>query len=240
MDFAGGYRPSADHERVGGDFYDVHPAAVEGEASLVTLGDVCGKGLEAAVLTGKIRNTLHALLPMADDHQRMISLLNTALLNSHTTRFATLVLASAVRKGSTVSLRLTSAGHPSPLILRSDGTVEEADTRGTLVGAIPDAVARTTGLTLAPGESCVLYTDGVTEAKGGPLGNTQYGEERLQRALSECVGMPSESIVERIQMLASQWVGTGHHDDMAVVVISAPRTHHLSAVNGRTRGRFTA
>ncbi len=151
MDFAGGYRPSADHERVGGDFYDVHPAAVEGEASLVTLGDVCGKGLEAAVLTGKIRNTLHALLPMADDHQRMISLLNTALLNSHTTRFATLVLASAVRKGSTVSLRLTSAGHPSPLILRSDGTVEEADTRGTLVGAIPDAVARTTGLTLAPG-----------------------------------------------------------------------------------------
>lgn len=240
VDFAGGYRPSADHERVGGDFYDVHPAAVEGEASLVTLGDVCGKGLEAAVLTGKIRNTLHALLPMADDHQRMISLLNTALLNSHTTRFATLVLASAVRKGSTVSLRLTSAGHPSPLILRSDGTVEEADTRGTLVGAIPDAVARTTGLTLAPGESCVLYTDGVTEAKGGPLGNTQYGEERLQRALSECVGMPSESIVERIQMLASQWVGTGHHDDMAVVVISAPRTHHLSAVNGRTRGRFTA
>ncbi|MFE5021737.1 PP2C family protein-serine/threonine phosphatase, partial [Streptomyces sp. NPDC056690] len=82
VDFAGRYRPSADHERIGGDFYDVHPAT-EGEASLVTLGDVCGKGLEAAVLTGKIRSTLHALLPLADDHQRMLSLLNTALLNSH-------------------------------------------------------------------------------------------------------------------------------------------------------------
>lgn len=240
VDFAGGYRPSADHERVGGDFYDVHPAPVEGQASLATLGDVCGKGLEAAVLTGKIRNTLHALLPMADDHQKMISLLNTALLNSHHTRFATLVLASAVREGSGVKLRLTSAGHPTPLILRAGGTVEEAETRGTLVGAMPSAPARTAALTLAPGEACVLYTDGITEAKGGPMGGVQFGEKRLQRALSECAGMPSESIVERVQMLASQWVGQGAHDDMAVVVISAPRSHHLSAVNGRTRGRFTA
>ncbi|MFC8123980.1 PP2C family protein-serine/threonine phosphatase [Streptomyces sp. NPDC057302] len=240
VDFAGGYRPSEDHERIGGDFYDVHPAAVEGEASLVTLGDVCGKGLEAAVLTGKIRNTLHALLPMADDHQRMISLLNTSLVNSHHTRFATLVLASAVREGSGVSLRLTSAGHPAPLIVRTSGAVEEAETRGTLVGAIPDARARTAAVTLAPGESCVLYTDGITEAKGGPMGGTEFGEQRLQRVLAECAGMPSEGIVERVQMLASQWVGKGRHDDMAVVVISAPRTQHLSAVNGHTRGRYTA
>jgi serine phosphatase RsbU (regulator of sigma subunit) len=240
VDYAGGYRPSADHERVGGDFYDVHPGVVAGDASLVALGDVCGKGLEAAVLTGKIRNTLHALLPMADDHQRMISLLNTALLNSHHARFATLVLASAVRTGNGVKLRLTSAGHPSPLIVRAGNEVEEAQTRGTLVGAMPNAPASTTSITLAPGESCVLYTDGITEAKGGPMGSAQFGEERLRRALSECAGMPSESIVERVQMLASQWVGGNSHDDMAVVVISAPRTHHLTAVNGRTRGRFTA
>lgn len=240
VDFAGGYRPSSDHDRVGGDFYDVHPAVVEGEASLVALGDVCGKGLEAAVLTGKIRNTLHALLPMADDHQRMISLLNTALLNSHHARFATLVLASAVRESGGVNLRLTSAGHPSPLIVRASGAVEEAETRGTLVGAIPSAPACTITVTLAPGDSCVLYTDGITEAKGGPMGGAQFGERRLQRALSECAGMPSQGIVERVQMLASQWVGKGSHDDMAVVVISAPRTHHLSAVNGHTRGRFTA
>ncbi|WP_329362997.1 SpoIIE family protein phosphatase [Streptomyces sp. NBC_00669] len=240
VDFAGGYRPSADHERIGGDFYDVHPAVVDGEPSLVALGDVCGKGLEAAVLTGKIRNTLHALLPMADDHQRMIGLLNTALLNSRHSRFATLVLASAVREGSGVGLRLTSAGHPSPLIVRATGAVEEARTRGTLVGALPSAPARTASITLAPGESCVLYTDGITEAKGGPMGGTQFGEERLQRALSECAGMPAESVVERVQMLASEWVGKGSHDDMAVVVISAPRSHHLIAVNGHTRGRFTA
>ncbi|MFF5497668.1 PP2C family protein-serine/threonine phosphatase [Streptomyces aquilus] len=240
VDFAGSYRPSADHERVGGDFYDVHPGAAEGEPSLVALGDVCGKGLEAAVLTGKIRNTLHALLPLADDHQRMISLLNTALRNGHHTRFATLVLASAVRSNNEVHVRLTSAGHPHPLIIRANGTVEEADTRGTLIGVLPDVRARTTTVTLAPGESCILYTDGITDARGGPLGDTLFGEERLRRALAECVGMAAEGIVEHVQMLASQWLGNRGHDDMAVVAISAPRSHHLSAVNGHTRGRYTA
>ncbi|MEU6125838.1 SpoIIE family protein phosphatase [Streptomyces sp. NPDC047123] len=240
VDFAGGYRPSDDHERIGGDFYDVYPAAVEGEASLVTLGDVCGKGLEAAVLTGKIRNTLHALLPLADDHERMLGLLNTALLNSHHTRFATLVLASAVRNGNQVELNLTSAGHPDPLIVRADGSVEAAKTRGTLVGAMPEAPARTVNVTLAPGESCILYTDGITEACGGPMGDAQFGEDRLMRALAGCVGMPSEGIVEHIQMLVAQWLGPRRHDDMAVVAISAPRTRHLSAVDGHTRGRYTA
>ncbi|MFI7346099.1 PP2C family protein-serine/threonine phosphatase [Streptomyces sp. NPDC049936] len=240
VDFAGRYRPAGDHERIGGDFYDVHPATVDGDASLVTLGDVCGKGLEAAVLTGKIRNTLHALLPMADDHERMLDVLNTTLLNSHTTRFATLVLASAKRRGSEVDLRLTSGGHPAPLIIRADGTVEEAGTRGTLVGAVPTISALTATVSLAPGESCVLYTDGITEARGGPMGDVLFGDERLKRALSECAGMPAEGIAEHVHMLAAQWLGQGRHDDMAVVVISAPRTHHLSAVNGHTRGRYTA
>ncbi|MEU9735918.1 SpoIIE family protein phosphatase [Streptomyces sp. NPDC048002] len=223
VDFAGSYRPSADHERIGGDFYDVHPAPVAGEPSLVAIGDVCGKGLEAAVLTGKIRNTLHALLHVADDHHRMLSLLNTALLTSHHSRFATLVLASAVRCGNDVQVRLTSAGHPAPLIVRTGGTVEAADTRGTLVGALPVVRARTATLTLAPGESCVLYTDGITEAKGGPLGSTRFGEERLARALAGCAGAPAAAIVEHLQMLASQWIGNGDHDDIAVVAISAPR-----------------
>ncbi|WP_411771744.1 PP2C family protein-serine/threonine phosphatase [Streptomyces gramineus] len=239
VDFAGRYRPSADEERIGGDFYDVHPAAVDGEPSLVTLGDVCGKGLEAAVLTGKIRNTLHALLPLADDHQRMLNLLNTALLNSQHTRFATLVLASVARRDDGVDLRVTSGGHPAPLIIRKDGTVEETDTRGTLVGAVPHVNARTASVSLAEGESCVLYTDGITEAKGGPMGDALFGEERLKQALAGCAGMPSEGIAEHVQMLAAQWLGNRRHDDMAVVVISAPRTRRPSAVNGHIRGTLT-
>ncbi|MFE5301342.1 PP2C family protein-serine/threonine phosphatase [Streptomyces sp. NPDC056632] len=240
VDFAGGYRTSQDTERIGGDFYDVHAGADADQESLAVLGDVCGKGLDAAVLTGRIRSTLQALLPLAGDHQNVLTLLNGALLTTRHTRFATLVLASVRRSGGRVRVRLTSAGHPEPLILRATGEVEEADTRGTLVGALPEVTSRSATVHLAPGETCLLYTDGITEARGGPLGSSMFGEDRLRTALAECVGLPAEAIVERMQMLAGNWVGSGPHDDMAVVAITAPHTTHLTAVNGHTRGRYTA
>ncbi|MEU6810001.1 GAF domain-containing SpoIIE family protein phosphatase [Streptomyces sp. NPDC046831] len=232
VEFAGAYRPSKDTERVGGDFYDVHPGGDPSQESLVVLGDVAGKGLEAAVLTGKIRNTLHALLPLAGDHEQMLNLLNSALLTSHHTRFATLVLASARRRAGRVHLRLTSAGHPPPLVVRRNGTVEEAATHGTLVGAIPKVTAQSAETVLAAGDTCLLYTDGITEARGGPLGGELFGERRLRQVLSECGGMPADAVVERVQMLAAQWLGGGRHDDMAIVAISAPRSGPLHIVNG--------
>jgi serine phosphatase RsbU (regulator of sigma subunit) len=239
VEFAGGYRASVDTDRVGGDFYDVHPATQDGSESLAVLGDVAGKGLEAAVLTGKIRNTLHALLPLGDDHGRMLRLLNNSLRNAHSTRFVTLVLASARREERDVLLRLTSAGHAPPLILRRDGSVEKADTGGSLIGVLPEIATRTAELRLAPGETCLLYTDGVTEARGGPLGDTMFGEERLQRSLRGYAGMPAQAVVERVQMLADEWIGDGSHDDIAVLAITAPRGAHLSAVDGTTAGRYT-
>ncbi|MFI9648214.1 PP2C family protein-serine/threonine phosphatase [Streptomyces sp. NPDC052040] len=240
VEFAGAYRASGRGDRIGGDFYDVHPGATDEEETLVVLGDVAGKGLEAAVLTGKIRNTLQALLPLAADHQSVLGLLNGALLTSHHTRFATLALASVIRRGGTVRLRLTSAGHPAPLIVRADGSVEAADTHGTLVGAFPRITSTTAHLELAPGETCLLFTDGIIEARGGPLGDELFGTERLAQALAECAGMPAEAVAGHVQMLAAQWVGDGRHDDMAVVAVTAPHHAHLSAVDGRTRGRYTA
>ncbi|CAL9278689.1 hypothetical protein SUDANB135_00046 [Streptomyces sp. SudanB135_2055] len=133
-----------------------------------------------------------------------------------------------------------SAGHPPPLIVRDDGTVEEADTGGTLIGVLPEITTRTAELWLAPGETCLLYTDGVTEAKGGPLGDTMFGQERLQRALLGCAGMPAQAVVERVQMRVDEWIGHGRHDDIAVLAITAPRGSHLSAVDGTTPGRYTA
>lgn len=239
VEFAGAYRPYSRGDRVGGDFYDVHPGATDQEETLVVLGDVCGKGLEAAVLTGKIRNTLQALLPLAADHRSVLGLLNGALINSHHTRFATLALASVIRRGGTVRLRVTSAGHPAPLLVRADGRVEEADTRGTLVGVFPQITSTTAHLELAPGETCLLFTDGIIEARGGPWGDELFGVDRLMAAVTECAGMPAEAVVDHVQTLAAQWVGGGRHDDMAVVAVTAPHHAHLSAVDGRTRGRYT-
>ncbi len=230
FELAGGYRASEDHELVGGDFYDVHrPAGPDGE-TLVVLGDVCGKGLEAAVLSGKIRNTLQALAPLAEQHEEVLRLLNSALLSPSNSRFATLVLASIARSDGRLTLRLTCAGHPAPLIVRRTGSVEQADTRGMLVGALPQFNARSTQVVLAPGETCLLYTDGLTEARGGPLGTEMFGDERLIDALGQCAGLPAEAVVERMMMLASQWVTDRAHDDMAVVAITAPRRASLAGV----------
>ncbi|GGQ64716.1 PP2C family protein-serine/threonine phosphatase [Streptomyces asoensis] len=243
VDYAGAYRASQDHERVGGDFYDVHPGAHATDETFVVLGDVAGKGLEAAVLTGKIRSVLHALLPLSGDHRQVLGLLNGALLNSHHTRFATLVLTSVRRCSEQVRLRLTSAGHLPPLIIREDGRVEEVATSGTLVGALPRIRTHSVDVTLAPGETCLLYTDGITEARGGPLGDQLFGEARLREALGECARMPAEAVVERVQMLAAQWLGSDRHDDMATLAITNPVGGHDPArvVDGyqdpRPRGR---
>lgn len=240
FELAGGYRTSEDHELVGGDFYDVHPGEKPEDETLVVLGDVCGKGLEAAVLTGKIRNTLQALAPLADNHEGVLRLLNSALLTPDNSRFATVVLASAARRDGQLMLRLTCAGHPAPLIVRNDGRVERADTRGMLVGALPQFRARSFETSLAPGETCLLYTDGITEARGGPVGGAIFGDERLSAALAQCAGMPAEAVVERVMMLATQWVDGRPHDDMAVVALTAPRRNRLTAVDGHTAGRYTA
>lgn len=240
FELAGRYRASEDHQLIGGDFYDVHPAATPEEETLVVLGDVCGKGLDAAVLTGKIRNTLQALAPLAEQHEDVLKLLNNALLSPDNSRFATLVLASITHRDGQLRLRLTCAGHPAPLIARADGTIETADTRGMLVGALPTFRARTFDTWLAPGETCLLYTDGITEARGGPLGTDLFGEERLASAFGQCAGLPAEAVVERIMMLTSQWVDRRPHDDIAAVAITAPRRNHLSAVDGHTAGRYTA
>ncbi|MEV7644044.1 SpoIIE family protein phosphatase [Streptomyces rubiginosohelvolus] len=116
VEFAGGYRASEDAEQIGGDFYDVHPAADEDGETFALLGDVSGKGLEAAVLTGKIRNTLHALHTMAGNYQQVLELLNATLLSgSGPMRFATVVLASArrVRPGEDASLKDITAISPT-------------------------------------------------------------------------------------------------------------------------------
>src|ERR1700734_4361639 len=102
-----------------------------------------------------------------------------AMLAPGRCRESLLILASVANRDGGVFLRLTSAGHLPPLIVRDGGQVEQADTCGTLIGALPNIEAQSFETYLAPGETCVLYTDGVTEARGGPLDDYMFGEERL-------------------------------------------------------------
>jgi serine phosphatase RsbU (regulator of sigma subunit) len=100
--------------------------------------------------------------------------------------------------------------------------VEHVDISGMLIGAVPEARFASRRIDLAPGESCVLYTDGVTEARGGVDGREAFGEDRLAQILRGCDVLPAPGIAERVALHASQWLSGGYHDDIAVLVVQAP------------------
>lgn len=229
--FGAAYRPAREGLRVGGDFYEVLPPATPDATTSFLLGDVCGKGIEAAVLSGRVRQSLHALRLVERRPRALLDLLNTALLDAaaaygEAPRFATMVLGDVVPGGDGgdggdggLTLRLATGGHPPPLVVRTDGTVDVVDVTGTLVGALREASFAETRVALGPGDTCVLYSDGLTEARG-PAGF--YGEERLQAALGTCGGVPAPVLCERLVQLISEWLDGGDHDDIAVLAVQAP------------------
>jgi hypothetical protein len=234
FELTGSYQAAGVGLRIGGDFYDVFGPAGSGTGTVIALGDVCGSGPEAAVLTGKVRQTLRALHLVHTEPAAMLTVLNEALLqSSRQPRFVTMVIGSVHRiDHGRVRLEFASGGHPAPLVLRHDGTVEEVPASGTLIGVLPRIVVRPASAELAPGELCLLYSDGLTEARGGPTGTEQFGEDRLRQALAGCRGVPGTVAVERIRQLVSDWVRGGDSDDIAMLVVRAPSRTPLSLRGG--------
>ncbi|WP_214406666.1 PP2C family protein-serine/threonine phosphatase [Pseudonocardia lacus] len=221
------YRPAEEGLLIGGDFYDVHPCRPDDpNGTMLLLGDVCGKGVDAAVSTGQLRQSVRALRRVEPDPVRLLELLDATMLEAvpedADPRFATLVLGT-VRPlpGGGLRLVLAGGGHPAPMVVRRDG-VEVVEIGGTLVGGMRRARFRSRTVDLAPGEACVLYTDGVTEARGGFDGAQLFGEERLAETLRGCHVLPAPGIAERVVQHADRWLASGNHDDIAVLVVQAP------------------
>jgi serine phosphatase RsbU (regulator of sigma subunit) len=224
IELVGSYQAAHDALRIGGDFYDVFGPTGTSTDTVIALGDVCGTGPEAAVLTGKVRQTLRALRLVDARPPEMLRVLNQALLqSSRQHRFVTMVVGSVRRaEHGRVRLSLATGGHPPPLVLRADGTVEEVPVTGTLIGAVPETVVRPADVELAPGETCLLYSDGVVEARGGAGGAEFYGEERLEAAWAGCAGTPAPVACERLVQLLTEWLDGRDHDDVALLTIQAP------------------
>jgi serine phosphatase RsbU (regulator of sigma subunit) len=224
MAFGAAYRPAEEGLLIGGDFYDVH-VGPEGSA-LFVLGDVCGKGVHAAVSTGQLRQTVQALRRLDHDPVNLLRLLNETMLESADPEadpgFATVVLGTATpQPGGGLELELAGGGHLPPLVVRRGG-VEEVEIGGMLVGAVPSARFASRTVRLAPGEACVLYTDGVSEARGGVGGRETLGEARLAGLLAGAHVMPASAIAERVEQHTTRWLASGAHDDIAVLVVQAP------------------
>jgi serine phosphatase RsbU (regulator of sigma subunit) len=222
---AAAHRPADLGLLVGGDFYDVRADPAGGAELLV--GDVVGKGADAALTAGQIRQSVRTLRWTQPDPIRLLEQLNAILLDAvaadQDPRFATMVLGRVdPRPGGGVRLRLAGGGHPPPLVVRSTG-VEMVGIGGTLVGALQPPRFDLRIVDLAPGESCVLYTDGIVEARGGPDGRQLLGEERLAELLEGCHILPAPGVVDRILDRTTRWLADRGHDDMAVLVVQAPR-----------------
>ncbi|MEV0002841.1 PP2C family protein-serine/threonine phosphatase [Micromonospora sp. NPDC050980] len=232
------YRPAQAGLRIGGDFYGSHRLA--GGGSVFFLGDVSGKGVEAAVSTGQLRQCLHALHRVEAQPGRLLKLLNGALLETTQAhgqgRFATMVLGvTRPHRDGGLTLTLAGGGHLPPLVLRESGDVEVVPLSGMLIGVVPDPRIGETTVHLAPGETCLLYSDGVTEARGGWRGDEQFGADRLVNAVTGCHRMPAPALAERVEQVTCDWLAHGDHDDIAVLALRASgpagrASRHLHAV----------
>lgn len=163
LELASYFRPIGAGEEVGGDFYDVFG---DRDGCWLVVGDVCGKGAEAAALTGFLRHTTAAYAREESSPARVLAQVNRAMLEQDFDgRFATAILAHlCFGDAGSVELRVAVAGHPAALITRADGQAGELGAGGTLLGIFPEPRIEEVATVLAPGDSLTLYTDGLTEA----------------------------------------------------------------------------
>jgi integral membrane sensor domain MASE1 len=215
IDLAARFRPVGASYRVGGDFYDVFES---GDGSwVVVVGDVCGKGPKAAAVTGLARYTLRTAALHEHSPSRVLAVLNDALRDHRTPgELCTVAYARVDQVDGGFSLTSSSGGHPLPLLLRSDGTVERIGTHGLVLGADANPHLVDTTVELHPGDCVLLYTDGLTDAYA-PAHTLAPAE--VQSLLGSCVGLSAGEIAERIYCAVLEFSPSEPRDDIALVVL---------------------
>jgi PAS domain S-box-containing protein len=189
------YRPAMGGTEVGGDFYDVFETCCGGWG--VAIADVCGKGVEAASVTALARHTLRAAALHHQAPAEMLATVNDALLNTFRgSEFCTLALAVVEGSERSARLRMTLGGHPAPLVLRSNGTVDHIGTPGSLLGVVAQPDLREAEAALGEGDTLLLYTDGATETK---TKRGRIGTEGLEKILSRSTGLNAMELVTRVE-----------------------------------------
>jgi PAS domain S-box-containing protein len=214
VELAARYVAAGDGNEVGGDFYDCFETG-GGDWALV-IGDVCGKGAEAAALTALARYTVRAAALQSRSPSAILRRLNEALLRDELDyRFCTVLYVSLTTHDEGVSACLTAGGHPLPLVLRADGAVETAGRPGSLLGIVDPPELGEQRVELAPGDALVLFTDGVTEA------DRAAGPDRLAAQLAGWRDLDAAAIAEAVEREALDVQGGSARDDVAVVVARA-------------------
>jgi PAS domain S-box-containing protein len=217
MEIATAYRPAALGLEVGGDFYDVFSTAEDQWYAVV--GDVCGKGAEAAAVTALARYTIRAAAVRRRSPAAILRWLSDAMLSQQPAddggRFCTIACLHVDLSRSPARVTVACGGHPLPLVVRADGTTEELGTPGTLLGLVAEPDLEDRSGVLEPGDAIVIYTDGLTEAAAP---ERVWTPEELAAVASQGAGEPAARLVER---LLDATVGSlaNLRDDVAVLAL---------------------
>ena len=207
------YRVAHQSQELGGDFLDVHGP----DDDLILLcGDVAGKGVEAAVHAKRIRNAVRTASHVDRSPGWILGLTNSVLVDEaeeFSEGMATGVCARLRPDGDRLRVDLANAGHPPALLLRADGTLEEVSTDGVALALLDGATYTEAQLTLGPLDSLLVYTDGVTEARGV---DDLFGDRRLRDVLRGLGGLPPSALIESVAVAVSDHLGERAHDDIAI------------------------
>jgi len=216
LSFAARYRVGDPRTDVGGDFYDAFE--IGDHEWGVMVGDVCGRGTDAAALTGLVRHSIRAAVVRDSRPTQVLAQTNDAVMGQiDDFRFCTATYMNVKRTASGARVVVSSAGHPRPVLVRSDGRTEMLECSGVLLGVVRDPNLAEVQLDLDPGDALVLYTDGVTEARGV---DGLFGDERLVGVLAANAGRTADEIASALETAVRAHHPDGE-DDLAIVVVQA-------------------
>ena len=216
LDIGARYVAAGRGNEVGGDFYDVFRLPDGGWG--VAIGDVCGKGAEAAAITGLARDVVRLLLRRGSTPTEALRELNGAILElGERGRFCTAAAATLHVDGPRLSVCLSVAGHPPPVLVRAD-SAQLVGAEGSLLGVMPEVELGDQALQLQPGESLVFYTDGVTERRSG---SSMFGEEGLLGVLRAAGPASADAQAALVERAVAGYGGEASRDDLALLVVRA-------------------
>ena len=210
------FRPAMAAYEIGGDFYDVFQT--QDDRWAVVVGDVCGKGIEAAALTSLARYTIRAAFRTGSPSDVLRTLNESLLQQDLYGKFCTVCLVLVNPSPTGADVTISCAGHPLPQLVRSDGTITSVGRHGTLLGVTDDVRLADTHSRLEPGDTLVLYTDGLLDRSHQHLNETDQLRHAFERRRDDA---DPEDLKGRIERYVDALTGDQQDDDVAVLMVTA-------------------
>jgi serine phosphatase RsbU (regulator of sigma subunit) len=214
VEVAASHVPATTAQDAGADFYDVYPAQ---DGWGISIGDVCGKGRDAAAVTAAARHAIRVLAHWDRDPARILRKANEIMMEEEFGgRFVTASVAHLRWRDGGWRVLLGSAGHPWPVLIKPDGRTERLQGSGLPLGIFPDAEASAQEVELVPGDLLFFFSDGLTSACGPDM---LYFDDRLTDELAALAGQPADRVVGRVREVVLEFCRGQLRDDVTMLAL---------------------